>query len=255
MSYDAVREEWGQVRFIQCYDDDCTGFSNVPVDGASDNGVASVAVASDGTSYIVYDYGYDMYDDMSFYDEQGVGLATCNGGGCSTTQIAPINVFDSIGAAITIGADGNPVIVYEDSGNTDPSQGNVPDSVYYYPGGAISSDGSGGNNTQDVAIGTDGFARIAFVNAAGGIDFILCTNASCSTNTVSLAGTSVSLVSVAVGPDGNARIAAGAGDGGHYIRCTTASCSKYSDQMVPDNSYLVSLALDVDVLRRYRIKP
>src|SRR4029077_5512033 len=119
-----------------------TSFTNTVADGASDNAVNSIAVGSDGTSYIVYDYGQDTYDDGTYYDEQGVGLATCNGTSCSTTQIAPINMFDIIGAAITIGADGNPVIVYEDSGNTE-SGVPQPNSVHYYTVGSdvtVSSD-------------------------------------------------------------------------------------------------------------------
>jgi hypothetical protein len=218
--------------FIQCSDADCTSFTNTVVDGASDNGVASIAVGNDGTSYIVYDYGYDRYDGVSLYDEQGVGLATCSSGTCGTTQIAPIDVCDSISAAITIGADGNPAIVYEDSGNT--GTGCLePQSVHYYANGTdttISSDGSG---IDDVAIGPDGFARVTFLNASGnGADFIQCTNPSCTANSMSaivFSGNYAGAVSVMVGADGNAIVAGGSRTNPasfyvDYFLCTTANC-------------------------------
>jgi len=79
----------GFLGLIQCADDNCASFSNTFVDGTSDNGVASVAVGTDGTSYIVYDWGEDVYG------PQGVGLATCNVT-CSTEQIAEISIYDVI---------------------------------------------------------------------------------------------------------------------------------------------------------------
>jgi len=44
-------------------------------------------------------------------------------GACTTTQIAAISVFSIIGAVITMGADGSPAIVYEDSGNLEATRG------------------------------------------------------------------------------------------------------------------------------------
>lgn len=245
--------------FISCLDDDCVTYTNSVVDGASDNGVASIAVASDGTSYIVYDYGYAQYDNVSEYDEQGVGLATCNGTSCSIAHIAPVDVFDAIGAAITIGGDGSPVVVYEDSGN---SGHGIPDSVHYYTHDSdtvVSSHGGGGTNTQDLAIGPDGFARIVFVNAENTADFVLCTNISCSANissssTITFSGTSIGNLSVGVIADGTAIIAGtSAGSAGSYIdyvSCTVADCSSYNDQQLPGSWNDISLAIDLDGLPR-----
>jgi IPT/TIG domain/Abnormal spindle-like microcephaly-assoc'd, ASPM-SPD-2-Hydin len=248
--------------FIQCSDADCISFTNTVVDGASDNGVASIAVGSDGTSYIVYDYGYDFYDNVSAYDEQGVGLATCDSGGCGTTQIAPINVFDSIQATITIGANGSPAIVYEDSGNT-TSGIPQPNSVHYYANGGdtiISSDGYGnGTGLNDIAIGLDGFAMITFANASGkGVDFIQCTNLSCSTNSIStviVPGSPQGGGSLTVGADGDALLELGVDSppgAVHYVTCAAADCSNYDDSPLLgslDNSNL-SIIRGLDGLPR-----
>ena len=69
------------LHFIQCSDDDCAGSIDTFVDEASDNGVAGIAVGSDGTSYLVYDYGFDFVGDDGSEYNQGVALATCSGGG------------------------------------------------------------------------------------------------------------------------------------------------------------------------------
>lgn len=247
-SYDPNTESSSVLHFIQCSDDDCTSPVDTAVDEGSDNGVAGIAVGSDGTSYIVYDYGYDFYDDVSEYDEQGVGLATCGSRGCSTSRIAPVDVYDAIGAVITIGTDGNPAIVYEDSGN---SWHDISDSVHYYANGSdvvVSSSGAGGNYSQDVAIGQDGFARIAVVDGQTGADFIQCTNAPCSANSASAVpfeGVYMQAISVGIGPDGNAVIEGGSDSTSlDYVRCTTANCSSYTDQIVPGSweyPWLISL--------------
>src|SRR5207245_1037888 len=67
------------LHFIQCSDDDCASAGVTYVDDGSDDGIASIAVGSDGTSNIVYDDGNDKYTPESEYN-QGVGLATCTGG-------------------------------------------------------------------------------------------------------------------------------------------------------------------------------
>jgi len=133
------------VAFVQCADVDCNNPTETVINGASDNAALSVAVGADGTAYIAYDFGSDNYDNVSAYDEQGIAMATCSGGSCSSSQIAFINVFDLITAAITMGADGDPVMIYEDSGNTTTT---VPqaNSVHYYANGTdtvISSNGEG----------------------------------------------------------------------------------------------------------------
>jgi len=174
------------LHLIQCFDDDCNSSTDTLVDGTSNSYSVGVAVGADGTSYIAYDDGAAVFScGQSCYGQQGVGLATCNGGSCSTGQIASIYNYDAIGVAVTIGADGNPVLVYEDSGCC---QGYGPDdSVHYYANGAdttIASDGAGDDRGHDMFIAPDGFARISYqTNGLTGIDFVRCTNAGCGANT------------------------------------------------------------------------
>jgi len=233
---------------IQCSDDDCVNFTTTTVDGASDNGVDSVTVASDGTAYLAYDFGGDNWD-----SEQGIGLATCGVGGCSTTQVAQISVNDCIGGAITMGQDGNPVMVYEDSGDG----WSTLDSVHFYASGTdtvISSNGWGGTQTQDVALGPDGFARVTYMNTENGADFIPCTNSTCAGSGITSIPFSQpygEAVSVEVGSDGNAlmqTLSVGNGNWAiDYIQCAQADCSKSSDELVAGSwqfDHLASLSLD-----------
>jgi hypothetical protein len=237
--------------FIQCSDADCSSFTNTIVDQASDNGVASIAVGDDGTSYIVYDWGDDRYG------PQGVGMATCNGGSCSTSQIAEISIYDAITGAIAIGSDGNPVVAYvDDTYDTDRS-------VHYYENGTdtVISNDVGGYDEMDLTIAPDGFARIIFPNSAAddggsdaGANFIQCTNASCSsrnTNTISTAEFGTGYASGATGEDGKPQMEV-FGGGAYpglidYVRCGDASCSSYITEEISGNwNGIASLALGTD---------
>lgn len=61
----------GILGLIQCFDDDCESSTNNDfIDYAAEGEIASVAVGSDGTAYIVYDNG------TLYPGPQGIGLAT-----------------------------------------------------------------------------------------------------------------------------------------------------------------------------------
>lgn len=245
------------VFLVQCGDMDCSTSTSTFIDYPSDNHVVSVAVGADGVSHVVYDDGNDVSG------PQGIGMATCNGGACSTTHIADVSIYDAIGGVITIGADGNPVIVYEDSGNTNLG---IPDSVHYYQDGVntvISSNGNGSIYNMDVAVAPDGFGRVAILNNNGtGADFIECLNTSCSsasTNSIPFSGQGNVGISLAMDTDGNAILQAesGATAGAivlDYIQCTNLDCSTYSDQQIPGSwtsglgSPVEGLALDASGL-------
>ena len=250
----------GGVNLIQCSDDDCATSTTTFIDYPSDNGVVSVAVGSDGTSYVVYDDGNDVSG------PQGVGMATCNGGSCSLTHVADVSIYDSISGVITIGADGNPVIIYEDSGNTNLG---VPDSVHYYQNGTdtvISSNGIAGVSDMDAAIAPDGFARVAILNDSGsGADFIKCMDAACtsySTNPISFSGPDKDGVSLAVDANGNAFVQGESHTAINtfrywldYFQCTKPDCSTYADQQITGSwtslgSPYLGVALDLNGLPR-----
>lgn len=229
---------YGILGFIQCFDDDCGSFSNNDsVDYTAGGNIASVAVGSDGTAYIVYDNG-NIYP-----GPQGIGLATCNSDGCSTSTIATgISPRDFTAAAIAIGSDGNPVIAYSDvTFSNDNSY--VSSSGHYYQNGTdtvVSSDAA----EPDLSIGPDDLARIYFQNnTTPGASFIKCTNASCSSpaaSPITLPGEDVyGWGSLAVGADGNGRLEVDLGswpDSAYYVECTAADCSTWDSTLISANA-------------------
>lgn len=240
----------GGVGLIECGDDDCSNSSNTHVDSNGDGFWVSVAVGGNGQAFVLYD------KEATDGGDDAVNLATCSGGGCGIAKIADIPSYDNMGGAVTLGADGNPAVIYEDSGSWFDG---TPDSVHYYAGGSdvvVSSNGSGSFWVQDIAIGPDGFARLAYVNNQGGVDFIQCKNATCgawNTATIPSSGSSTEFVSVAVASDGTGVLQTSQVNSNNnefwwdYIRCASADCSKYSDEIAPGSlagHSLISLALD-----------
>ena len=129
--------------------------------------------------------------------------------------------------------------------------------MHYYTNGSdviVSANGAGDYYTQDVTIGPDGLARIAYQNAHGhGADFIRCTDASCgarSTSEITYSGQYAYDVSIAVGADGKALIGGGSSTGVSayldYIRCRTADCPSYSEQVLSGSWTNGSLNLGLD---------
>lgn len=251
------------VYLIQCFDDDCSTYSDTFVDGGSGSFVTSVAVAGDGTAYIVYDYGQDFDEsNLDYYSQQGVGLATCSGGSCSLAKIAPVYLFDVIGADIAIDQNGNPIILHEDGGCY-CGDGTPTDTVNYVANGAstvVSTDGYGWDASQNLVLGPDGYARIAFMGNEG-TDFIDCTSSACSNNAeASLPNIGLRTdISLAVDSDGNAIITtlfggSSAGRSLDYLQCTAADCSTYGDQVLANQwSFyppVVSVNIDSDGVPR-----
>jgi len=96
----------------------------------------------------------------------------------------------------------------------------------------------------------DGFGRIVFPKADGsGVDFVQCTNTSCSSASVTTISSPYTQgVSVAMPADGNAEIESAALD---YIRCSSADCSSYDDEAISGAwNGVLSLALGLDAFPR-----
>lgn len=240
----------GGVDLIECGDDDCSSNIKSLVDT---NGVGfwvSIAVGRNGQAFILYD------KESTNGGDDAVNLATCSGGACGIAQIADIPWYDNMGGAVTLGADGTPAIIYENSGSWVDG---TPDSVHYYADGSdvvVSSNGSGGFWVQDISVGPDGFPRLAYVNNESGVDFIQCTSTTCSgwtTATIPSSGEGTISVSVAVGSDGDGLLQTShvGGNGSQfwwdYIQCANRDCSKYDDEIAPgalaSSHDLISLAL------------
>ena len=161
-----------------------------------------------------------------------------------------------------MGSDGNPVIAYAFQSYC-PWGPPDPGVVYLYQGGSSTEiSGDEEYSTIDMSIGPDGFGRVVFDDAANSdtgeapaINFVQCTNASCSSFATSQIATSSMYtypgVSVAVEPDGTPLVQLDDGEGdSYYIVCTTQNCSSYSTQVIPDMSGnslgLASLAIGSD---------
>lgn len=252
-------ETHNTLALIQCGDVDCATSSNNPmVAYTADSTIASVAVGSNGTAYIVYDSG-NAED-----GPQGIGVATCNSGGCSTADIvSDLSTSDALGATIAIGPDGSPVISYVIANND-------LESVYYYQNGTSTLVSSDVSMFTDVSIGPDGFARMLFENGAfwnssesPAMNFVQCTNTSCSsavTKSISVPsqGQPYDHVegSVGVAPDGTPRAQIDSGaccmytDASYYVVCATPDCSSYTSQVISavseESAGVASLAMGSD---------
>jgi hypothetical protein len=220
---------FGTLGFSQCFDVDCGGSGTSPfVDYAASDQIASVAVGSDGTAYVVYDNG-NAQD-----GPQGIGLATCTGGGCSTsTLVTGISVSDQTAAAIAIGSDGNPVVAYVDvQQSNDGNFTYLGSSGHYYANGTdtvVTSDAS----LADITIGPDGFARMYFeTSTTPDAVFVGCNDVYCRSatlNTIAVPGGSF-FGSIAVAADGLPRVEIDTGSylaSTYYVACTAADCSTY----------------------------
>ncbi|MDT8067454.1 MAG: IPT/TIG domain-containing protein [Terriglobia bacterium] len=240
------------VGLIQCADDDCTSYTNTTVDGASNNQMLSIAVGSDGTSNILYDYGRDYCDYYPFQTYQGVGLASCSqGGGCSLTQITPVHCSSSMAGTITMGSGGSPAFAYVIEGvwNYGGQYWVVPNSLHYYSDGSDTTLGTAdlAYGIVDIAMGPDGFGRIGSFavsdmsgNPSRWVDYIQCTNSSCGAYTTQrVSSTSLESLSLTVPDDNQAILAAGSNAYGeadlHYIQCSSADCSTYDDNPIQND--------------------
>jgi len=212
----------GFLGFIQCSDDDCSSYSNIPIAGTSDEGVSSIAVRNDGTAFIVFDDGND------FDGPQGVGLATCTNG-CSATHIADVNVRATIAGALALDLNGNPTIVYLSD-----------DQFVHYVSSTgvdtiVSSDSSGWGNIE-ITTAPDGFTRIAFINSTGNaVNYIKCSDLNCGSSvitTIQIPGMSHGVVSMGIGSDGFVRLQVGLSTpypgSMQFVTCRNSDCSDYN---------------------------
>ena len=203
------------------------GHVTTTVDSGGDVGSnPSQAIGIDGFPFI-------SYTDTSNND---LRVMHCSNTACSTHD-AP-RTLDSTGLVggqsnVTIGTDGFPIISYLDSGNQDLKV------VHCTNVGCSSNDtprtlDSTGNTgiASGIAIGTDGFAIIAYLNTTNFDSKVVhCSNTACSTNTapriLDSAGTYGGGASIAIGADGLPIIAYRDITAGstRITHCTDTACS------------------------------
>ncbi len=158
--------------------------------------------------------------------------------------------------SLVLGADGFARISYYDNSNkdlkfarctnADCSAKNVT---------TVDSSGDVGYRYTAIAVGSDGFARISyFDNTGNDLKFAQCTNADCTTKSVSTvdAASAGEYSSMALGADGFARISYYDGDL-KFARCLNAACSSANIRELDsagDTGKYTSLALGADGFAR-----
>jgi hypothetical protein len=226
----------GNLKFAQCTNTSCSAKNITTVDTGGDVGDHSdIALGSDGFARIVYSA---TTSDVKF--------ARCTNADCSSVNIATITSVGTGGVgynkSIALGTDGFARIAYYDPGaggileyiqctNADCTTSNI---------NIIESPGIMGADNA-IAIGTDGFARIAYRDDINGdLKFAQCTNNSCSTKNLTTIDNADAgdgnYVSVALGADGFARISEVGGNALKFVQCTNAACSTKNINIVDSSN-------------------
>ena len=119
---------------------------------------------------------------------------------------------------------------------------NLDTSTYSWQTSTIDSTGSVGWFTS-IALGSDGYGRIAYYDGTNGnLNFVQCTNADCSTHSTPVAVDSTGdvgmMTSIALGPDGYARISYydTTNTNLKFVQCTNADCSTHSTPVAVDST-------------------
>ena len=239
----------------QCSDDNVTTLVDNPVDSVGR--YTSIAIGSDGFAVIAH------------FNLTAAALRVTHCSNVACTSATSLNVDDPIGlsvgeyVALTIGADGLPIISHRDAtnlalrvthcGNAACSSSNVSTTIDN-PANAVGTDTS-------IAIGVDGRAVISHLDATVGAlrvthcANVACTSADSSTNADNPANVVGSHSSIAIGTDGFPVVShRDATIGGlrlthcGNVTCTTGVTSLTLDNPPGDAGYASSLAIGVDGL-------
>jgi len=150
----------GELRVTHCDDAACSSATTATLDSLGNvnlaNCAASIAIGTDGLAVISY---YDATN-------QDLKVAHCDNAACSSAALATVD--DSAGDmgrynAITIGADGLPVVSYYDATNQDLKVAHCGDRACQSAVlTTVDSEGATGSSTS-ITIGTDGLPVISYV--------------------------------------------------------------------------------------------
>jgi hypothetical protein len=254
------------LRFVHCNNESCTTWTTTTLDTSSGNQgqYASVTIGKDG-------YPVIAYGDVTNHQ---VHVAKCYTLTCSSETS---NTVDTVTAGagvnywttVSIGADGNPIVTYEDPNATVAlmkiAHCNAPDCSGSTDVTTLDGDGVGGNSTDATAmssnaIGTDGLAVATWYDSTGqDLKFVHCTNTSCTTRgtTLSLdtAGIKGQYPRVAIGADGDPIISYrdSANSTLRILHCGNTTCTANNSISSPDGTANVtgnydSIAIGLDGL-------
>ncbi len=193
---------WGtgtSLEVVQCDDAACATSTAASIDQAAAE--VSVAVGVDGDPVIAHQ-GTTSRD----LRVTRCGDPTCTGP--TTTTVVDASSFTGYGTAIAIGADGVPIVAYDNFGDSAVMTAHCGDAACtsatittHHPGGVVSQ------QTASIAVGADGLPLVAF--QSGSLELLVlhcddtaCTQATTSTLDAPTSGYAGGRSDIAIGPDG-----------------------------------------------------
>lgn len=200
---------------------------------------ATTSLGSGFGQYSSITTGIDGLPIIAYHDSVNGDLkvARCDDLFCRTANTS--TTIDSDGdvgerTSITIGADGFPVIGYQDVTNTNFKIAKCG-SFDCASSNTTTVIGSGGGSASSITIGTDGLPVASYCNASG-LGVVKCGNAACSSgNTLSTVDTSCTSNSIIVGTDGYPVISYSKSNNLYVTKCGNISCSSGNTSAVVDN--------------------
>lgn len=208
--YDATN---GNLKVAHCHSVNCFGGADITtIDSSSDDvgRYTSLAIGTDGLAFI------------SYYDATTGNLlgAHCSNVSCSSATLTTIDgSSDDVGrnSSVTIGADGLPVVSYYDAttgslmaAHCTFNSACTSANRFFPPASRSMVDSGGVGLASSIVLGSDGFPLISYSTGngnGGNLKVAHCSNASCSSATIStLDGSTSDLVAqstaINVGSDG-----------------------------------------------------
>jgi hypothetical protein len=213
----------GNLHFIQCTNLTCTTKVDTTVDGDTRTGMyVNLSMGSDGFARLLY----------QDYDNSRIRFMRCTNASCSTKVTTDVSTGNTgIYNALDMSAsDTFPRIAYRSAtnliflkcGNADCTSGNS----------TVTVDSGNGYAYLRMKLGSDGFGRIVFQDSTGGLSYIVCTDATCSTHPAGLVDLTTTTndvyISLALASDNTARVTyfeASVGTDLRFIQCTNSTCS------------------------------
>ena len=235
--------------FLRCTAVDCSTYVDTNVVADTGSGLyPSIAVGGDGFARLAY------------YTQTGQDLAfvRCTNLSCSTKVVTIADSAGNVGGdtSMVMGSDDFARISYSDNQNSDLRYTQCLNAdCTLANSSSMDTAGQSAWNYTLIKMGPDNFPRILYnENTAQSVKYVQCTNAACTTNVITTieSGIYSAWASLAIAPDGFARIAYDApGNGYRYVQCTNATCStKNSTTIDTVASDYVDLALGTDGFAR-----
>lgn len=234
-----ITEIAGQkLKYIQCLSSNCTTSNINTLDSGINADSTALALASDDTARIAY---IDITNNH-------LKFARCTNASCSTSNIATLDSSTTVTSghpvSIALGSDGFARMAYQDNTNFHLRYTRCTNADCTTANSTTIDSGINAANTGvSIAIGSDGFPRIAYDDETNfAAKFAQCTNNDCTTLNTNTVGSASTYVSMALGSDGFGRIVYGqqAINSMFYVVCNNASCSSNSPTTITSSAQIVA---------------